>query len=134
MPAETQGSGLAAMLGSARANARSTAAPSTAHGATSPGAGDGAAHEDHGSLHTARAFGLCADVTGDQAFLRDEAWPVLSGVADWIVSRVTRTPRGYEFLRSMGPAEVPHPPDNDAFTIMAALKVSSSFFRATSRE
>lgn len=43
MPAETQGSGLAAMLGSARANARSTAAPSTAHGATSPGAGDDAA-------------------------------------------------------------------------------------------
>lgn len=42
MPAETQGSGLAAMLGSARANARSTAAPSTAHGAPSPGAGDDA--------------------------------------------------------------------------------------------
>lgn len=42
MPTETQGSGLAAMLGSARANARSTAAPSTALDAPSPGAGDGA--------------------------------------------------------------------------------------------
>lgn len=42
MPAETQGSGLAAMLGSARANARSTAAPSTALDAPSPGAGDDA--------------------------------------------------------------------------------------------
>lgn len=43
MPAETQGSGLAAMLGSARANARSTAAPSTARDVPSPGAGDDAA-------------------------------------------------------------------------------------------
>ncbi|WP_395943414.1 hypothetical protein [Brevundimonas sp.] len=60
----------------------------------SPGGGDGAAHEDHGSLHTARAFGLYADVTGDDAFLREHAWPVLSGVADWIVSRTTRTKRG----------------------------------------
>ena len=42
LPAETQGSGLAAMLGSARANARSTAAPSTALVSPSPGAGDDA--------------------------------------------------------------------------------------------
>ena len=49
MPAETQGSGLAAMLGSARANARTTpssdksaAGPSTALDSPSPGAGDGA--------------------------------------------------------------------------------------------
>lgn len=89
----------------------------------SPGGGDGAAHEDHGSLHTARAFALYADATGDRAFLDEQAWPVLSGVADWIVSRVTRTARGYEFLRATGPAEVPEPPDNDAFTLMAAAEV-----------
>jgi trehalose/maltose hydrolase-like predicted phosphorylase len=96
----------------------------------SPGGGDGAAHEDHGSLHTARAFGLYADVTGDEAFLREDAWPVLSGVADWIVSRATRTGRGLEILRATGPAEVPDPPDNDAFTVMAAIQVLRRATRA----
>jgi trehalose/maltose hydrolase-like predicted phosphorylase len=95
-----------------------------------PGAGDSAAHEDHGSLHTARAFGLYADATGDAAFLNENAWPVLSGVADWIVSRVTATERGFEFLRSTGPAEVPEPPDNDAFTLMAAIQVLRRAARA----
>ena len=96
----------------------------------SPGGGDGAAHEDHGSLHTARAFGLYADVTGDEAFLEEDAWPVLSGVADWIVSRTTRTERGLEILRATGPAEVPDPPDNDAFTVMAAVQVLRRAIRA----
>jgi len=96
----------------------------------SPGGGDGAAHEDHGSLHTARAFGLYADVTGDEAFLNEDAWPVLSGVADWIVSRTTRTKRGLEILRTTGPAEVPEPPDNDAFTLMAAIQVLRRAIRA----
>jgi protein-glucosylgalactosylhydroxylysine glucosidase len=96
----------------------------------SPGAGDGAAHEDHGSLHTARAFGLYADATGDAAFLDEDAWPVLSGVADWIVSRVTHTARGFEILRATGPAEVPEPPDNDAFTLMAAGQVLRRAIRA----
>lgn len=96
----------------------------------SPGGGDGAAHEDHGSLHTARAFALYADATGDLAFLDEKAWPVLSGVADWVVSRVTPTPRGFEFLRSTGPAEVPEPPDNDAFTVMAAIEILRRAIRA----
>ena len=96
----------------------------------SPGGGDGAAHEDHGSLHTARAFSLYADATGDAAFLNEDAWPVLSGVADWIVSRVTRTERGFEILRATGPAEVPEPPDNDAFTLMAAGEVLRRAIRA----
>lgn len=126
-------------LEAARANARLSgrrglqfpweAAPLSG-GEASPGGGDGAAHEDHGSLHTARAFGLYADVTGDAAFLNEDAWPVLSGVANWIVSRVTRTDRGFEFLRATGPAEVPEPPDNDAFTLMAAGSVLRRALRA----
>jgi trehalose/maltose hydrolase-like predicted phosphorylase len=55
---------------------------------------------------------------------------VLAGVADWIVSRVTATERGFEFLRSTGPAEVPIPPDNDAFTLMAAKQVLHRAMRA----
>ncbi len=38
----------------------------------------------------------CADVTGDEAFLRDKAWPVLSGVAEWVKSRVTKRRGKYE--------------------------------------
>lgn len=88
-----------------------------------PGDGSAAAHEDHVSLHVARACSLYADVTGDTAFLRDQAWPILKGVSDWAISRLTRTERGFELLRANGPAEVPDPPDNDAFTLMAAGEV-----------
>lgn len=105
------------------------AAPTSGEEST-PGGGGGAAHEDHISLHVARAFSLCADITGDRAFLADEAWPVLAGVADWIVSRSVQTPRGVEFPSSMGPAEVPEPPDNDAFTAMAAFDVMRRAVRA----
>jgi len=127
--------GLEAARGNARLSGRDglqfpwEAAPLSGQEAA-PGAGDSAAHEDHGSLHTARAFALYADVTGDTAFLNEDAWPVLSGVADWIVSRLTRTDRGFELLRATGPAEVPEPPDNDAFTLMAAGQVLRRAVRA----
>jgi len=117
--------GLAAAASNARLSGRQglqfpwEAAPLSGQEAT-PGGGSGAAHEDHGSLHVARAFSLFADATGDEAFLREKAWPVLEGVADWIVSRLTLTERGYELKRATGPAEVPDPPDNDAFTLMLA--------------
>jgi len=120
--------GLEAARGNARLSGRSgvqfpwEAAPLSGQEAA-PGAGDAAAHEDHGSLHTARAFALYADATGDEAFLKEDAWPVLQGLADWVVSRFTRTAKGYEIKRSTGPAEVPDPPDNDAFTLMAAEQV-----------
>jgi protein-glucosylgalactosylhydroxylysine glucosidase len=122
--------GLAAAASNARLSGRQglqfpwEAAPLSGQEAT-PGGGSGAAHEDHGSLHVARAFSLFADATGDEDFLRAEAWPVLAGVADWIVSRLTLTKRGYELMRATGPAEVPCPPDNDAFTLMLADDVLS---------
>lgn len=119
-------------LASARTNARLSsrdglqfpwqAAPMTGQEAA-PGAGDAAQHEDHVSLHIARAFSLFADIVGDARFEREEAWPVLSGVADWFVSRLKRTGRGFELPRALGPAEVPDPPDNDAFTLMAGADV-----------
>ena len=94
------------------------AAPLTGQEAA-PGNGSAAAHEDHGTLHIGRAFSLYADITGDSAFLKEDAWPVLSGLADWVVSRLEATARGVELKRAMGPAETPDPPDNDAFTLMA---------------
>lgn len=127
--------GLAAARSNARLSSRRglqfpwEAAPLSGQEAA-PGGGESAAHEDHGSLHTARAFALYADVVGDTDFLADEAWTVLSGVADWIVSRTTKTERGFEIKRVVGPAEVPAPPDNDAFTLMAAGQVLRRAIRA----
>lgn len=112
------------------------AAPMSGHEAT-PGSGSAAHHEDHVSLHVARAFSLYADISGDEAFLEENAWPVVSGVADWFVSRTVRTRRGVELPRSLGPAEVPVPPDNDAFTLMAGadiLRRAIRMARALGRE
>jgi trehalose/maltose hydrolase-like predicted phosphorylase len=108
------------------------AAPMTGQEAA-PGSGAAAHHEDHVSLHVARAFAMHADATGDDAFLREAAWPVVRGVADWFVSRTTRTDRGFEIRRSMGPAEVPEPPDNDAFTLMTAADVLRRALRMAER-
>jgi len=44
----------------------------------------------------ADAFLKYAHASGDELFLREDAWPVLRGVADWISTRVTKTARGYE--------------------------------------
>jgi trehalose/maltose hydrolase-like predicted phosphorylase len=90
---------------------------------SAPVPGTAAWHEDHVSLDVAHAFALHAWLTADAEFLRSQAWPVLSGVADWIVSRVTRTARGYEIGDSMGIAERQAPVHNAAFTNMAAVVV-----------
>jgi trehalose/maltose hydrolase-like predicted phosphorylase len=94
-------------------------APFAGHEAA-PLPGTGSWHADHVSLDVALAFAFYANVTGDQQFLRDKAWPVLSGVAEWIASRVTKTRRGYEFKRAMGIAERKEPVDNPAHMNMAA--------------
>ncbi len=99
------------------------AAPSTGEEAT-PGSGEGATREDHVSLHVAHAFAFFAEVTGDDAFRRDDAWPVLSGVADWIVSRVTARSDGhYDWLAVGGAAERQQAIDNDALTNLLAVDV-----------
>ena len=99
------------------------AAPSTGEEAT-PGPATGAAREDHVSLHVAHAFAFYSDVTGDDRFRQECAWPVLAGVADWIVSRVTpRTDGGYDWPDIGGPAERAFAVDNDALTNMLASRV-----------
>ena len=90
---------------------------------SSPGPGSGSWREDHVSLDVAFAFAQYAHSTGDRSFLRDEAWPVLQGVAEWLRSRVTVTNRGYEIHEMMGIAEREEPSNNDAFTAMAAKAV-----------
>jgi trehalose/maltose hydrolase-like predicted phosphorylase len=102
------------------------------HSATSSGheaaplPGTATWYEDHVTLDVASAFVLYWRLSRDEVFLRDKAWPVLKGVADWIVSRVKKTDRGYEILRSMGIAERKEPCDNPAFTNMSAKAVLRS--------
>jgi protein-glucosylgalactosylhydroxylysine glucosidase len=95
--------------------------------------GSAAWREDHGSLDIARAFALCADVTGSQAFLQEKAWPVLSGVAEWIKSRVTRRRGKYEIRSSMGIAERKSPSDNAVFTNMSAQIILHNTISAARR-
>jgi hypothetical protein len=99
------------------------ASPMTGEEATPPSGGMGAAYEQHVGLSVAHSFAQYYYATGDDYFLQHEAWPILAGVADWIASRVTRSRRGYEILKSMGPAERPEPSDNDAYVNMAASVV-----------
>jgi trehalose/maltose hydrolase-like predicted phosphorylase len=95
--------------------------------------GSAAWREDHASLDIARAFALCADVTGDQAFLQEKAWPVLSGVAEWIKSRVTKRRGKYEIRSSMGIAERKSPSDNAVFTNMSAQIILHHAIAAANR-
>ena len=90
---------------------------------SAPGAGKASWHEDHVSLDVARAFAEYAYLTGDARFLREDASRVLYGVADWITSRVSRSARGFDFLKTMGIAERTQPTDNDAFTVFSAKTV-----------
>ena len=80
--------------------------------------------EQHVNFSVALAFARFCHATGDVEFARDRAWPVLRGVADWSVSRATRTSRGFEIKQTLGPAEGRQAPvDNDAYVNMGAIAV-----------
>jgi trehalose/maltose hydrolase-like predicted phosphorylase len=108
---------------------------------SAPGTGEEAAplpgtaswHEDHVSLDVAHAFAVHAWLSGNEEFLRTQAWPVLCGVADWLTSRVTPTAAGYDILDSMGIAERAQPVANAAFTNMAAVVVLRDALAAGAR-
>ena len=87
----------------------------------SPGLGTASVYEHHVSLDVAIAFAQYAHVTGDARFRREQAWPVLAGVADWIVSRATPSERGWQIRHVMGIAERKEPSDNVAYVNMAAI-------------
>jgi trehalose/maltose hydrolase-like predicted phosphorylase len=76
--------------------------------------------EDHVSTDVALAFAGYVHATGDLDYAQRIAWPVLRSVAELLVSRVVRTRRGYEILRTVGPREHYEPVDNNAFMNMSA--------------
>ncbi|MFQ5795450.1 MAG: glycoside hydrolase family 65 protein [Candidatus Bipolaricaulia bacterium] len=79
--------------------------------------------EHHVNLDVAFAFAQYVHATGDERFLRDHAWPVLEGVAEWIVSRVTQTKRGYEIRHVTGIDEGITNIHNNAYTNIASIVV-----------
>src|SRR5439155_25847882 len=90
---------------------------------TMPGIAVPAWYEDHVSLDVAHAFAQYAFATGDRRFLKNEAAPVLYGVADWLATRVERKDRRYSLPMTVGIGERSRPTDDDAFTIMSATVV-----------
>jgi len=79
--------------------------------------------EQHVNMDVAHAFAQHAHATGDEEFLREQAWPVLKGVAEWIASRVVKTTRGYEIRNVTGPDEGADNVHNDSYTNVAAIMV-----------
>jgi trehalose/maltose hydrolase-like predicted phosphorylase len=79
--------------------------------------------EQHVSLSVANAFAQYVHATGDDDYLRETAWPVLEGVANWVASRAVKAERGYEIKRVIGVAEQTDPVDNNAYMNMAAAMV-----------
>lgn len=99
----------------------------------SPMAGDASRFEDHVSVDVALSFARYLQVTGDDEFLREEAWPVFQGVAEWLATRLQRTRRGWEWKRSMGVAERPEPTDDPIFGMAGARIVLGEAIRAGER-
>jgi glycosyl hydrolase family 65 len=79
--------------------------------------------EQHVNMAVAFAFARYCHAAQDDEYLRDRAWQVLKGVAQWIVSRGVETPRGFEIHESLGIAEQELPVDNHAYVNMAAAVV-----------
>ena len=92
--------------------------------------------EHHVGMGVALAFARYAHATGDREFAATHTWPVLDGVAEWIESRLVRTPRGCEIERVNGIAEIEGTVDNNAFVNMAAavvLREAAAFGHALGR-
>lgn len=79
--------------------------------------------EQHVNMAVAFAFARYCHATGDDHYLRARAWHVLSGVAEWILSRGVHTERGFEIRECLGIAEQEGPSDNHAYVNMAAAVV-----------
>jgi trehalose/maltose hydrolase-like predicted phosphorylase len=75
--------------------------------------------EQHIVPDVALAFWQHAMATGDPDFLRQKAWPVLRGVAQWIESRGEVTQRGFEIHNIMGPNEAANGLNNSAYVNLA---------------
>jgi len=96
------------------------------------GAGGGAT-ENHINMDVAFAMIQYIHASGNELFLRQHAWPVVQGVAEWIASRVTKTERGYEILHVTGIDESLDNVNNDAETNGLASVVLNEVVKLAAR-
>lgn len=61
--------------------------------------------EQHVNMCVSIAVWQYAQATGDRDWLINSAWPIIRNVADWVVGRVEKTERGYEFRTVTSAAE-----------------------------
>lgn len=79
--------------------------------------------EQHVSCSVAKACIDFAYATADRAFIHERAWPVVEGVATWVLSRLKHTNRGYEIPESIGVAEQAEPQNNNVYMNVACWHV-----------
>ena len=79
--------------------------------------------EQHVSMDVAFAFAQYAHASGDELFMRQQAWPVLEGVSQWIASRVVETGRGYEIHNVTGIDESIENINNNGYINTAAIVI-----------
>jgi hypothetical protein len=72
--------------------------------------------EVHFSIDIAMGFVAYGQVSGDPIFIRERAWPVVQEIAEWILTRVEKTQRGFEILHVTGIDESIDNVNNDSFT------------------
>ena len=84
------------------------------------------ASEQHINLDVALAFDGFARVHGDETYIKEQVWPVIRGVCEWIESRVEKTERGYEILHITGIDEETDDVNNDSFSNLMSQKLLRS--------
>ena len=129
------------MLGAARDNARLfgrrgaqypwEAMPGEEGADETPPAANTAWAEQHITPDVAIGVYEAALASADQTFVAEKAWPVLSGIAEWLEHRGEFTERGFEWKRVMGPDESTPIIDNSAyFNLVAAMAIDSAIATA----
>lgn len=84
------------------------------------------AGEQHINLDVALAFDGYARVQGDVAYIKEQVWPIIRGVCEWIESRVEKTDRGYEILHITGIDEGMDNVNNDSYSNLMSQKLLRS--------
>lgn len=79
--------------------------------------------EQHISCHVALAQWEYCQISGDNEYMEQKAFPVIRGVADWIASRGEWSDKGFEIKGAMGADESIEQVDNSSHINLAARKV-----------
>lgn len=79
-------------------------------------------HEIHIGADITLAHWQYYQATRDTAWLKNEAWPVLQGIADYYATRAVKKGNGYQILDVVGPDEFNPNVNNNGYTNAAAQK------------